>query len=255
MQIKIFDLEKQHLFFEDLGIINYKSAWDYQEELVKKNLDIKSEARKTATSAQSSMSNELPTPNPKLLTVNHLLFCEHPPVYTLGKSGHMENVLLSENEMEEKEIEFFKTNRGGDITFHGLQQVVGYPILDLEKFYTDIGKYMRSLEEVIILSVAEYGIEGMRSKGETGVWIEPGIIGKERKICAMGIRCSRWITMHGFALNVNTDLTYFNNIIPCGIVNKQVTSIEKELGHKVDFEEVKEKLKRNFEQVFNVKIS
>ena len=156
--------------------------------------------------------------------------------------------------MEEKEIEFFKTNRGGDITFHGLQQVVGYPILDLEKFYTDIGKYLRELEEVIILTIAEYGIKGERSKGETGVWIEPGIFGRERKICAMGIRCSRWITMHGFALNVNTDLSYFENIIPCGIQNKQVTSIEKELGHKVDFEEVKQKLKVNFEKVFNVKI-
>ena len=275
MQIKIFDLEKQHIIFEDLGIINYKAAWDYQEELVKKNLDIKSEARKavmyqvsgssdeqSAGNDQSALNlvqpvvSERPsTFNLQLTTLHHLLFCEHPPVYTLGKSGHMENVLLSENEMEEKEIEFFKTNRGGDITFHGLQQVVGYPILDLEKFYTDIGKYLRSLEEVIILTIAEYGIKGDRSKGETGVWIEPGIPGKERKIGAMGIRCSRWITMHGFALNVNTDLSYFNNIIPCGIVNKQVTSIEKEVGHKVNFEEVKEKLKRNFAQVFNVIIN
>ncbi|MEO6894933.1 MAG: lipoyl(octanoyl) transferase LipB, partial [Ginsengibacter sp.] len=180
--------------------------------------------------------------------------CEHPPVYTLGKSGHPENVLISENEMEEKEIEFFKTNRGGDITFHGLQQIVGYPILDLENFFTDIGKYMRSLEEVIILMLDEYNIKGDRSPGETGVWIEPGIPGRERKICAMGIRCSRWITMHGFALNVNTDLSYFSNIIPCGIVNKQVTSIEKELGYKVDFEEAKEKVRRNFVKVFNVNI-
>ena len=241
-------MEKQRIIFEDLGIINYKSAWDYQEELVKKNLEIKSEVRK-------AMSNEQPsTSNHQLRTINHLLFCEHPPVYTLGKSGHIENVLLSENEMEEKEIEFFKTNRGGDITFHGLQQIVGYPILDLENFFTDIGKYMRSLEEVIILTIAEYGIKGERSKGETGVWIEPGILGKERKICAMGIRCSRWITMHGFALNVNTDLSYFNNIIPCGIVNKQVSSIEKELGYKVDFEEAKEKVGRNFEKVFDAVI-
>ena len=258
MQIKIFDLEKQHLIFEDLGIINYKTAWDYQEELVKKNLDIKSEARNRMQSVSDETlraNSSLPASHNKLPTVNYLLFCEHLPVYTLGKSGHMENVLLSENEMEEKEIEFFRTNRGGDITFHGLQQIVGYPILDLEKFYTDIGKYLRSLEEVIIRTIAEYGIKGDRSKGETGVWIEPGIIGKERKICAMGIRCSRWITMHGFALNVNTDLSYFNNIIPCGIINKQVTSIEKELGYKVQFEEVKERLKKNFEQVFNVTIS
>ncbi|MDQ2719166.1 MAG: lipoyl(octanoyl) transferase LipB [Bacteroidota bacterium] len=242
-------MEKQQVTFEDLGIINYKAAWDYQEELVKKNVDIKAEVRRAVSNLQFNNSTI------QQLTTHHLLFCEHPSVYTLGKSGHMENVLLSENEMEEKEIEFFKTNRGGDITFHGLQQIVGYPILDLEKFYTDIGKYLRSLEEVIILTIAEYGIKGERSKGETGVWIEPGIIGKERKICAMGIRCSRWITMHGFALNVNTDLSYFNNIIPCGIVNKQVTSIEKELGYKINFEEAKEKLKKNFEKVFNVTIS
>lgn len=244
MQIKIFELEKQQIIFEDLGIINYKKAWDYQEELVKKNLEIKMEARRASDVGQVTMNNAQKT-------YNYLLFCEHPPVYTLGKSGRMENVLLSKDEMEEKEIEFFKTNRGGDITFHGLQQVVGYPILDLEHFYTDIGKYMRNLEEIIILTIADYGIKGERSKGETGVWIEPGIMGRERKICAMGIRCSRWITMHGFALNVNTDLSYFNNIIPCGIVNKQVTSIEKELGQKVEFEEVKEKIKRNFEKVFD----
>jgi len=251
LQIKIFALEKQRIIFEDLGIIDYKTAWDYQEELVHRNLEIKSETRKAMSNEQPSTLQQPSTIDRQFRTVNHLLFCEHPPVYTLGKSGHMENVLLSENEMEEKEIEFFKTNRGGDITFHGLQQIVGYPILDLENFFTDIGKYMRSLEEVIILTIAEYGIKGERSKGETGVWIEPGIVGKERKICAMGIRCSRWITMHGFALNVNTDLSYFNNIIPCGIVNKQVASIEKELGYKVDFEEAKEKVKRNFEKVFD----
>jgi lipoyl(octanoyl) transferase len=249
-------LNKQRVVFEDLGIINYKSAWDYQEILVKKNVDIKTELRKAENNNLELSNGDTSSSSPEVggLTSNHLLFCEHPPVYTLGKSGHMENVLMNEDEMEEKEIEFFRTNRGGDITFHGLQQVVGYPILDLEKFYTDIGKYLRSLEEVIILTIAEYGIKGERSKGETGVWIEPGVIGKERKICAMGIRCSRWITMHGFALNVNTDLSYFNNIIPCGIVNKQVTSIEKEVGHQVDFEEVKEKIKENFARVFNVEI-
>jgi len=248
LQIKIFALEKQQTIFEDLGIINYKAAWDYQEELVKKNLEIKSEARK------AGKPDEIPKSPFDLPTKNYLLFCEHPPVYTLGKSGHLENVLMSENEMEEKEIEFFRTNRGGDITFHGLQQIVGYPILDLEKFFTDIGKYMRSLEEVIILTIDQYGIKGERSKGETGVWIEPGILGRERKICAMGIRCSRWVTMHGFALNVNTDLSYFQNIVPCGIVNKQVTSIEKELGYKVDFEDAKEKVKKNFTKVFGVEI-
>lgn len=241
-------MDKQQIIFEDLGVINYKAAWDYQEELVKKNLQVKSEARNAIKTGHKP-----PGPT-ELATKNYLLFCEHPSVYTLGKSGHMENVLMSEAEMEEKEIEFFKTNRGGDITFHGLQQIVGYPILDLEKFFTDIGRYMRSLEEVIICTIGEYGIKGDRSKGETGVWIQPDIPGRERKICAMGIRCSRWITMHGFALNVNTDLGFFNNIIPCGIVNKQVTSIEKELGYKVDFEEAKEKVKRNFEKVFDVRI-
>ncbi|HEY5369391.1 MAG TPA: lipoyl(octanoyl) transferase LipB [Hanamia sp.] len=254
-------MEKQHIIFEDLGIIHYKAAWDYQEELVKENLEIKAKARKAMSSQQSDISHQQSAVSDEQSaiigqqrTTNYLLFCEHPPVYTLGKSGHIENVLLNESEMEEKEIEFFRTNRGGDITFHGLQQIVGYPILDLENFFTDIGKYMRSLEEVIILTIAEYGIKGERSKGETGVWIEPGNLGRERKICAMGIRCSRWITMHGFALNVNTDLSYFNNIIPCGIVNKQVTSIEKELREKVNFEEVKEKVKKNFEKVFGAVI-
>jgi len=172
----------------------------------------------------------------------------------LGKSGDIKNVLISEEERLEKGIEYFPTNRGGDITFHGPQQIVGYPILDLEKFETDIGKYLRNLEEVIIRTMAEYGLKGERSAGETGVWLDPELKGKERKICAMGVRCSRWITMHGFAFNVNTDLNYFNYIIPCGIENKQVTSLEKELGYKVDFEEVKEKVKRNFEQVFNVQL-
>ncbi len=244
------------MIYKDLGVIDYKSAWDYQEELVSKNREIKSEAREAvAHELQAAGNTDYPiTTNYKLQTTNYLLFCEHPAVYTLGKSGSMKNVLLSEQEMEQKEIEFFKTNRGGDITFHGLQQIVGYPILDLENFYTDIGRYLRELEEVIIKTIAEYGLKGERSKGETGVWIDLGVTGKERKICAMGIRCSRWITMHGFALNVNTDLSYFKNIIPCGIQNKQVTSIEKELNEKVSFEEVKEKLKKNFSVVFNVEI-
>lgn len=232
------------MIFKDLGIIDYKSAWDYQENLLQENVAIKSSAR----ISQSTL------PPSSLPTQNYFLLCEHPPVYTIGKSGSMDNVLISEEQLEEKGIEFFKTNRGGDITFHGLQQIVGYPILDLEKFYTDIGKYLRNMEEAIILTIAEYGITGERSKGETGVWVEPGIAGKERKIAAIGVRCSRWITMHGFALNVNTDLGYFNNIIPCGIQNKQVTSIEKETGNKADYELVKQKLKRNFEKVFEVKL-
>jgi lipoyl(octanoyl) transferase len=162
--------------------------------------------------------------------------------------------LMSDEELAANDIAFFNTNRGGDITFHGLQQIVGYPILDLEKFYTDIGKYLRNMEEVIIRTLAEYGLQGDRSPGETGVWLDPQVRGRERKICAIGVRSSRWVTMHGFALNVNTDLNYFNFIVPCGIQNKQVTSLEKELGHPVDFEEAKEKVKRNFEEVFGVEL-
>ena len=234
----------QRVKYKDLGVIDYKTAWDYQENLLQQNVAIKSEARKL---------NLNYVPN-DLLTQHYFLICELEPVYTLGKSGSMDNVLMSDEKLKENGISFFNTNRGGDITFHGLQQIVGYPIFDLEKFYTDIGRYLRNLEEAIILTIAEYGIKGERSKGETGVWIEPGIEGKERKICAIGVRCSRWITMHGFALNVNTDLSYFNNIIPCGIANKQVTSIEKEVGHKLDYEEMKEKLKKNFEKVFDINL-
>ena len=230
----------QNVIFKDVGIIDYKTAWDYQEKLLQQNVSVKSAIRNDAALAG------------KMDTQNYFLLCEHEPVYTLGKSGDMKNVLMSEEELAANNIQFFKTNRGGDITFHGLQQIVGYPIIDLEKFYTDIGKYLRNLEEVIILTIATYGIKGERSAGETGVWIEPGIEGKERKICAIGVRCSRWVTMHGFALNVNTDLAYFDNIIPCGIINKQVTSIEKELGKKVNFEEVKKKVRENFEKVFEV---
>ncbi len=230
----------QPVFFKDLGIIDYKSAWDYQEKLLQQNVAVKTAIRNDASLATT------------VDTQHYFLLCEHTPVYTLGKSGDMANVLMSEEELVKSNIDFFKTNRGGDITFHGLQQIVGYPIIDLEKFYTDIGKYLRSLEEVIILTLAEHGIVGERSAGETGVWIDPNVTGKERKICAIGVRCSRWITMHGFALNVNTNLDYFNHIVPCGIVNKQVTSMEKELGKKVDYELVKQQIKNNFKTVFNI---
>jgi lipoyl(octanoyl) transferase len=236
--------------FEDLGNMPYKQAWDYQESLLKKNLDVKAELRLVADNLEPIADSIHHSP----FTTHHLLFVEHPPVYTLGKSGDVKNILISEEERAAKGIEYYPTNRGGDITFHGPQQIVGYPILDLEKFETDIGKYLRKLEEVIILTMADYGLKGERSKGETGVWLDPDVKGKERKICAMGVRCSRWITMHGFAFNVNTDLTYFNYIIPCGIENKQVTSLEKELGRKVYFEEAKERVKRNFEKVFDVKL-
>ncbi|MDH7462799.1 lipoyl(octanoyl) transferase LipB [Chitinophagaceae bacterium 26-R-25] len=230
----------QDVIFKDLENMPYQTAWDLQEEVLQKNVKLKQEAHQGGDGI----------PN----TEHHLFFVEHPPVYTLGKSGHIENVLISDEQREQRGIEFFKTNRGGDITFHGPQQIVGYPILDLEKFTTDIGKYLRNLEEVIILTLADYGLHGDRSAGETGVWLDPGVKGKERKICAMGVRCSRWITMHGFALNVNTDLSYFDFIIPCGIQNKQVTSIAKELGREVDFEEAKGFVKKNFEKVFGVKL-
>jgi lipoyl(octanoyl) transferase len=187
-------------------------------------------------------------------TGNHLLFVEHSPVYTLGKSGDINNVLIDDDDRSKKGIEFFKINRGGDITFHGPGQLVGYPIIDLEYFKTDLGWYLRSLEEVIILTLAGYRLQAGRSEGETGVWLDADIRGKERKICAMGIRCSRWITMHGFAFNVNTDLNYFNYIIPCGIQNKQVTSLQKELGGDVDINEVKRRVKTNFEKVFDVEV-
>lgn len=230
----------QPVSFEDMGIIEYEAAWNYQEKLLQQNLIAKSEAR-----LQDSSAN----------TQHHFLLCEHHPVFTLGKNGKMEHVLLSQEELGKRGISFYRTNRGGDITFHGPQQIVGYPILDLERFTTDIGLYLRNIEEVIIRSIAEYGISGERSAGETGVWIDAGIRGKERKICAIGVRCSRWVTMHGFALNVNTDLNYFNHIIPCGIQQKMVTSLEKEVGSKLDFAEVKETVKRNFENVFNVKLN
>ena len=244
-------MDKQKVIFKDLGIIEYKAAWDYQESLLQENVKIKSAIRNRQPAIElTTHDSPLTTHDSPFTTTNYFLLCEHPPVYTLGKSGKKENVLMSDEELAANNIGFFNTNRGGDITFHGLQQLVGYPILDLEKYYTDIGKYLRNLEEVVILTIAEYGIKGGRSKGETGVWIDEDIAGRERKICAIGVRCSRWITMHGFAMNVNTDLSYFNNIIPCGIENKQVTSIQKELGYSVNYEEVKEKLKRNFESVF-----
>jgi len=234
------------VLFEDLGFRPYKEIWDYQEQLLKKNTEAKAALR---LAGNMSDINDLEN------TTNHLLFVEHSPVYTLGKNGDVSNVLISEEERTRRGIDYFHINRGGDITFHGPGQLVGYPILDLEKFKTDLGWFLRSLEEVIILTMAEYGLKGERSKGETGVWIDPSIKGKERKICAMGIKCSRWITMHGFAFNVNTDLDYFNFIVPCGIENKQVTSLQKELGKELPFEEVKEKVKNNFEKIFGCSLA
>lgn len=226
--------------FEDLGFRPYKEIWDYQEKLLKQNTDSKLAARLAGADAASDMTS----------TTHHLLFVEHTPVYTLGKSGDEKHVLINNEERERRGIDYFHINRGGDITFHGPGQLVGYPILDLEKFKTDLGWYLRSLEEVIILTMAEYGLKGERSPGETGVWLDPFVKGKERKICAMGIKCSRWITMHGFAFNVNTDLDYFSFIVPCGIENKQVTSLQKELGKEISLDEVKQKVKKNFEKIF-----
>ena len=248
------------VLFKDLGSdLSYKKIWDYQEGLLQHNVAIKARNRELSPMVLSEDAiSQIINPEKHFFVKepipNYLLFVEHAPVYTLGKSGNTRNVLITEEEREEKGIEFFKINRGGDITFHGPGQLVGYPILDLEVFKTDLGWYLRSLEEVIILIMQEYGLIGMRSKGETGVWLDADIPGRERKICAMGIRCSRWITMHGFAFNINTDLSYFGHIIPCGIVNKQVTSLEKELGRLVPMDEVKEKILRNFQLVFNVDI-
>lgn len=221
----------REMAFEDRGIESYQVTWDYQEAFLQRNIILKKESKPTEQG---------------------LVFVEHPPVYTLGKSGKPEHMLLNQQEQLDKGVAYFKTNRGGDITFHGYGQLVGYPLLDLETFKTDLGWYLRSLEEVIILTLAFYGLPGERSKGETGVWLDAQIKGKERKICAMGIRCSRWLTMHGFALNVNTNLDYFSNIIPCGIADKNVTSFQKELGKNIDMNEVKQLVKKNFELVFDI---
>ena len=229
--------------YRDLGRMGYKETWDLQERLLAENVQLKSAARIAGISDPMQVT-----------TQQYLLFVEHPHVYTLGKSGNISNVLISESDMKERAVSFYHTNRGGDITYHGPGQLVGYPILDLEKHYTDIGRYLRNLEEVIIKVMAMYGLKGERSAGETGVWLDPDCKGRERKICAMGVRCSRWITMHGFALNVNTDLSYFGHIVPCGIAEKQVTSLEKELGCSLPEDEVKANVKRAFAEVFGVDV-
>ena len=219
----------------DWGLKDYKEAWEAQEALFQAIIDQKTANRSTGS----------PSPTP-----NYLIFVEHPHVLTLGKSGVMEHLLMSEEFLKQKHISFYKVNRGGDITYHGLGQVVGYPILDLDNFFPDIHKYLRSLEEVIILTLADYGLKGERSQGETGVWLDVGTP-KARKICAMGVRASRWVTMHGFALNVNTDLNYFNYIVPCGIADKAVASLQTELGREIPLEEVKQHITRHFLEVFD----
>ena len=220
---------------QDLGLKDYKETWEYQEALFKETIDIKIKNRRESAN---------------LITPNHLLFVSHPHVYTLGKSGDISNLLLSESQLKSKGATFYKINRGGDITYHGPGQVVGYPILDLENFFTDIHKFLRFLEDTIILTLEEYGLKAERSPGETGVWLDVGTP-FARKICAMGVRASRWVTMHGFALNVNSDLGYFDNIIPCGIRGKAVTSLNVELGQtKIDENEVKAKLLKHFLKLF-----
>ncbi|WP_010518551.1 lipoyl(octanoyl) transferase LipB [Croceivirga radicis] len=229
--------KKVHL--EDLGQKDYKETWDYQESLFKNIVDVKIRNRREDAGLE---------------TPNHFLFVEHPHVYTLGKSGNMANLLVDDKVLEEKGATFYKINRGGDITYHGPGQVVGYPILDLDNFFTDIHKYLRFLEEMVILTLSEYDLKAERSEGETGVWLDVGTP-FARKICAMGVRASRWVTMHGFALNVNADLGYFDLMIPCGIKDKAVTSLNVELGKKeVDLDEVKQKLLKHFTTLFEAEM-
>ncbi len=225
---------------QNLGYKDYKETWDYQESLFKEILDIKIKNRRQGLSE---------------ITPNYLLMVEHPHVYTLGKSGDIKNLLISEDELEKKQATYYKINRGGDITYHGPGQLVGYPILDLDNFFTDIHKYLRFLEETIILTLADYGLKAERSKGETGVWLDVGTP-FARKICAMGVRASRWVTMHGFALNVNADLGYFDHIIPCGIEGKAVTSLNVELGKKeIPLADVQEKILKHFAELFEAEFN
>lgn len=228
--------------FKDLGSIDYKEAWDYQELLFREVIDKKLANR------------DLPETE-KQFTGNYIIFCEHPHVFTLGKSGAESNLLINQEQLQKRNIAYYKINRGGDITYHGPGQLVVYPILNLDYFFTDIHRYMRTLEEAVIRMLAEYGIKGERMKGSTGVWLDPEHAGKARKICAMGVRTSHWVTMHGIALNINPDLQYFTLIVPCGITDKAVTSMEKELKHAVNAEEVKSKLKRHLSEVFELEYS
>jgi lipoyl(octanoyl) transferase len=230
----------QKVQFIDWGKIEYGEAWSRQEAILAESLLIK----KTWNDTPSELRTQQPA------TEHRLILCTHPHVYTLGKSGQIENLLVNDTGLQQLGVTFYKTNRGGDITYHGPGQIVGYPMLDLEKFYTDLGRYMRDLEEVIIRTIAHYGIFGARLPGSTGVWLDAEDPRKARKICAMGVRCSRWLTMHGFALNANTDLSFFGHIIPCGIEDKGVTSVAKELGHPIDEEALKKTLQKEFIQVF-----
>lgn len=233
--------QNKTILFQDLGLMDYKACWDFQEELFNGII-------------QRKIANRQLPDQEQVPTENYLLFVEHPPVYTLGKSGDEKNLLLNEQGLADEKADYYKINRGGDITYHGPGQLVAYPILDLDNFFTDIHKYLRLLEETIILTLQEYGITGARSKGETGVWLDVDDPLKARKICAMGVRCSRWVTMHGWGFNVNTDMSYFKHIIACGIPDKAVASLNTELGRPVDMQEIKEKLKRNFASLFEAEL-
>ena len=224
------------VIYEDLGLIDFKEAWDYQTQLFDETIAIKMDNRRDE--------------NNKIITSNYLLFCEHPHVFTLGKSGKETHLLLNENSLKDRGATYYKINRGGDITYHGPGQLVAYPIFDLDHFFTDIHKYLRFLEEAVIRTLAEYDIIAERVEGLTGVWVD-GTKPTARKICAMGVKCSRWVTMHGIALNIKSDLSYFKNIVPCGINDKAVTSIQNELGKEIDMNDVKQKLKINLSKVFS----
>ncbi len=240
-------MKNKQVIFKDWGLIDYKKAWDKQEVLFAGTVNLKTEIRnrQAATEGDEYLSY---TPTP-----NYLVFCEHPHVYTLGKSGKPEHLLLDEQELRDKNASYYLINRGGDITYHGPGQIVSYPILDLDNFFTDIHLYLRTLEEAVILTLADYGLKAGRYPGFTGVWFDADNE-NARKICALGVRCSRWVTMHGLAFNVNTDLDYFKNIVPCGIDDKDVTSMQKELGKVVDINEVKENLKQHISVLFGMEV-
>jgi len=241
-------MKNKQVFFQDWGLTDYKEAWDRQEAIFGQTVDLKTKIRNRKITSEGDEYSEEDE-----LTPNYLVFCEHPHVYTLGKSGKPEHLLLDEKGLKEKNAVFYPINRGGDITYHGPGQIVGYPILDLDNFFTDIHLYLRTLEEAVILTMADYGLKGDRYPGYTGVWLDPDNE-NARKICALGVRCSRWVTMHGFAFNVNTDLDYFNNIVPCGIDDKAVTSMQKELGEKADIEGIKKNLKHHISVLFDMEI-
>jgi len=246
-------MKNKQVYFQDWGLMDYKKAWDRQEKLFSESVQQKLELRNKEL-ALSDPAGEHPYDLCVAEeTVNYLVFCEHPHVYTLGKSGNPENLLLNEQGLKDKQATFYIIDRGGDITYHGPGQIVGYPILDLDNFFTDIHKYLRTLEEAVILTLADYGLKAGRYPGYTGVWFDADGP-NARKICALGVRCSRWITMHGFAFNVNTDLEYFKNIVPCGIDDKAVTSLQAELGRKVDINEVKKILKHHIAVLFGMEM-